>query len=341
MLDSLTSLSYPIIQYLGNEDIVLAFTNYDYSFVLFDYNSGLPVKKIKVDPDKFKGIGKISTSFTYNFYFINYDSIYLFNTDNEKVFLLDSSANIKRFFAVAPKDKNNTHAHTNFGELMQYRNGQLYLDAAPGMNLMHPDRPLKKNLVMTLDLASGKMNYDISFPELYTEAFWGEHLSECYTVYNPNENIFVRSFPIDHNLYVYNQQGQITQHYAGSKYIDHVTPLIFSNGNIKKKQFSETAEIDNYIHQRSYHRIYYDPYTKLYYRFVTNAIPDTKTGISTPFSIIVLDEHFNILVEQEFDNQEYWQVSMFISKEGLCLYRRTANEDELDYDIYRFDYNKK
>jgi Domain of unknown function (DUF4221) len=336
VLDSLTSLAYPIIQYVEKENLLVAFTTYDNSFVLFDYNTGKTIKKIHLDGDSRKGIGRISTSFTYNFHFLNYDSIYLFNADNGKIFLVDSTATIKHSYSVRPQQKSDYQPHSNFGELMAIDNGIIYLDASPGMNINKPERPLKNNIVAAFDPATGKMTYAVKYPDLYTAAYWGEHFNAYFSACNAEKGVFVRSFPMDHYIYEYDRMGNVSRHYAGSKHIDSVAPFLFTNGNVRLKDVPEEQEFDNYVAQNVYYRMYYDKYRKIYYRFISSKVVDWKKGISGPFSIVVLDKNLRILREQEFDSEKYRQVSMFVSREGLCLWRKDSDDDNVNYDLYQF-----
>jgi hypothetical protein len=282
------------------------------------------------------GIGRIPNSFEYDFNFISNDSIYLFNSGNGRIVLLDSTGRIRRKYSVAAKNPEGFRPRTNFGELMEISDQALFLNASPGMNILKPDYSGRGNLLATLNLGTGVISYSVKYPELYKEAFWGEHLYEYYSTYNRSQDCLVCSFPIDHNIYVYGPSGSVTKYYAGSKYIDSVTPYLYSVGNIDKKLVDEKKEVLNYIAQRSYYRIYYDPFAKLYYRFVTGTSSDPVAGKSTPFSIIVLDEKFREIAEQQFDAGRYSEVSMFVTGQGLNLQVLNSDEDQMTYDIFTF-----
>src|ERR1700754_3776843 len=117
LLDSTTSLSFGLMQYNEKENILVAFNSYDNSFVIFDYNTSAIVRKIRLSKDPAKGVGTFVNPFSYSFYFVNDDSILLFNKSKGKLFLVDGMATVKKVYSVVPHDKSFTQPVGTFGEL--------------------------------------------------------------------------------------------------------------------------------------------------------------------------------------------------------------------------------
>jgi hypothetical protein len=336
-LDSVTSLPYPIIQYADYDSLVIGFTTYNRSFVLFDYKSGEPKRKITLSGDPKKGVGTFSTSFSSSFYFINYDSILLFNENQSQIYLVDSAAVIKRSFSLAPKDKSYRQPGITHGELLYFANNHVYLSAAPGRNVFDVSAPLLENLMLDLNLQTGQISTAVKYPDNYGKAFWADQMSIVYTAWNPNKALFLESFPIDHAIYSWQPGSSAMQaHYAGSDSIMHVDPISFSTGKVKPSMEWYDKEMQMFRGQRTYSRILFDKYRNVYYRIVTNAFRNIgQNEKSTPFSIIILDENFTKIGEQNFDPAEYLECSMFVSPDGLCMLRLSSNEDVLRYDVFK------
>lgn len=102
------------------------------------------------------------------------------------------------------------------------------------------------------------------------------------------------------------------------------------------------------ISQTHYPRLIYDPYRRLYYRFAhiaraydPNELIDHKSIQKNPFSVIVLDEDFNIIKEVIFPGSTYNLYKAFVAEEGLYLPKTNIfyinlNEDEVTYEIFDF-----
>jgi hypothetical protein len=334
-LDSSVSLRYGLIQYSEKKNLLIGFNQFDNSFVFFDYNTSALIKKIKLPKDPVTGVGTYSNVFAYSFLFINYDSILLFNRTKGKLYLVDSSATIKRSYSVKPIDRSYTQPGGAFGELLFYARNKVFISAAPGRDIYNTNSSLRSNLVAILDLRSGGISLKLRYPELYGKAFWGEHLHMVYSAFNPDKGCFVYSFPIDHYLYVdsgdcVNATGAYKKVYAGSKDVVHVDPVSFDQGTVKP---DEKKEVSNLLNQRTYTQILYDQYAHVYYRFVS--AKDLGYGKKTNFSIVILDENLQKIGEQELDSKIYQSTSLVITKDGLCLTRKSNNEDELSYDIFK------
>lgn len=339
VLDSLTSLAYPIIQYVPKYNILVGFSSFNNTLVIYDYKTSAIRQKIGLSDDKEKGVGNFHTAFTYNFYFINYDSIVIFNQSEEKVFLVDSSARVLRSFSVKPTDKSHFPPRANLTDLMHYADGEVYLYSGPGRNIYNPRAPFLSNLMLLLNLKTGKTRTILKYPDQYSKATWGEHLYDFYTTYNSNEGKFVVSFPNDHYIYVLSHGSKPLQFYSGGDSVLHVNPFSFSTSNTKPNEDDIEKELNNLRIQRYYHRIFYDQFNNVYYRFVSPALKDFDKNLGTQFSIIILDKNFNKIGEQNFKREDYTQLSTFISSEGLCLLRDGDTEDKLEYDIYKLTVN--
>ena len=115
---------------------------------------------------------------------------------------------------------------------------------------------------------------------------------------------------------------------------------LLSGININPGKYELRAQSRHY-----YSLILYDQYRNVYYRLVGFPIPeediqsrDFERKYTRQFSIMVLDEQFNVLSEHLLPRFEYLlPQSIFISEEGLNIQKRTEDEDLMHFDVFKFN----
>lgn len=177
----------------------------------------------------------------------------------------------------------------------------------------------------------------IGYETLGTEFFYSRDF---------NGESFVYSFAFDEDIYVTSQSHRsVSKIKAKSRYIQQVNPSHsrppeFLDG-IKK--WSEIAMYGNLL---------YDKYRDVYYRV---SYPETEIGKTENypdiwqygrklFSILVLDNNFNIIGETLFPEYTYISTLMFIREDGLYISDSHYKNSDYDEDILsfkRFDLIKK
>lgn len=166
-------------------------------------------------------------------------------------------------------------------------------------------------------------------PELgYSRYFDGTHFVYSFSYM---EDIIVAS--VDHK--------DIRYFKAKSKYIDKI------NDPNEKRPSDMFIAAKRMCEAPFYGDLYYDPYRKVYYRI---AYPETemeknegKTYIEIwttgrkRFSIIILDEEFNVIGETLFPDYIYQSMSMFVEEDGLYIRSNHFKNPDYDEDKLVFD----
>lgn len=158
-----------------------------------------------------------------------------------------------------------------------------------------------------LDLSNGNVEYFTEYPNLYQKQNWGG--MNCYfPFFTSNEKgLLVVSYPVSHNLYVYNlKTGEKNTVNAGSSLFRVVSP--FPDKKIFKQELRD--EYVRYFETNYFYgSITYDKKQKRYYRMVWHPNENYgKTAEKTrKKSIIVFDEEFNFIGEVllPFDKNYY------------------------------------
>jgi hypothetical protein len=155
-----------------------------------------------------------------------------------------------------------------------------------------------------------------------------------------NEKEFIYSFYYDENIHITSVNHQeIHKYKVKSKFINNIKI------SKKKSNLYEMAKFD--YGDPCYGNLLYDPYRKIYYRFAYPGVelengPDyvnfTIFG-RKKFSIIILDEDFNVIGETLFPEWVYCPTIMFVSRHGLYICNNhpmnpSFNEDVLSFECF-------
>lgn len=249
----------------------------------------------------------------------------------------DSGRNVKRSYDVSHAFDGTLQLRLNSAEVLPVAQDKIYITGGPGRNMYAPNAPLPPNLLLTINREDGAQRLSVAYPSLFQKAKWGDFFHRYYSTYNNYTDEMIFSFPPDHNLVVVSPQGQVREVYAGSVFTERLRPFMFTKESRPKKK---DAEGINFLGQRTYRNIYFDRFANLYYRVVSNSIPEeeyknrSSNSKKSPFSIIILNSNFQKVGEQSFDANMYSSASIFISKDGLCLPTAESNDDKMVFDVF-------
>ena len=187
-----------------------------------------------------------------------------------------------------------------------------------------------------LDLESHAISYQVPYSDVYKESNWGGGLFRwIYAEYNPKTHNFIVSFPAEHDLFVFSENGDMQNKiYAGSDYIDVIASLP------KSKIFPLDAEEKTrfFVESHSYANIVYDPYRDLYYRVAEQKCNyKDAIGWKKNISIIILDSQFDKIGETLIGECDYnYRYAMFVNKQGLHI-PQGSSENMLCFNIYSYE----
>lgn len=179
----------------------------------------------------------------------------------------------------------------------------------------------------------------VRYPDIYRSGKSYNNLSTEFVSRCQNDKgEFVYSFPISHELFVYNKKELIKTVNCKSKYIEQfeVTP------DDKTQDLQYT--IKTYGTAPYYSKIYYDKYRHLYYRIAAHQMehkkPDGTLNFSwrdKSWSIIILDNDLNVLSEYLIPPHEYVQ-DLVITPDGVLLQKLLKPTDSRLFS--KFELNK-
>lgn len=171
--------------------------------------------------------------------------------------------------------------------------------------------------------------------KLFLKYYFTDYFSRDF-----NGEQFVYAFPNDENIYVTSLDHKDVKSYpAKSQYFNKVKYISADIGDAKilQKQMLENPRYGNLV---------YDKYRNVYYRI---AYPETDlskypnydvknfgdSGMIN-FSIIILDENFNVMGETLFPSGIYMSTVLFINEKGLCISDSHILNPDFDEDKLSF-----
>lgn len=278
-------------------------------------------------------------------YFINADSILIFNSNARKLYLLNGSEQVNRVYDLNPYfDKSYLSGFPSASSpLLKYKNYVFFINGITSYQKSFDRNQYK--MMMRLDLNTGKITSATPLPEIYEDGYWG-----ATPLYMPQMDIDVDkqtllvSYPVSHDVFNYNiDLQQIDQWEASSSKISLEPFDKVNNGYLYGKDMNFfTAANQKYREQSYYHAVLVDPYKKMYYRInkLELGIDKIRQGqILTPnFTISLFDENHQKVGESDvFDGEKYFHNHVFVTPKGLAIGRKdlnAADEDHIYFSLF-------
>ncbi|MDR2835140.1 MAG: DUF4221 domain-containing protein [Bacteroidales bacterium] len=275
----------------------------------YSLNSGELVKELKIPYRR-----KIS-----DFWLNNMSSIYFIPQYSSQILKYDNDNTIDTIIFFTPNDL----LKFDLGHLFEFLPtvlSQLYIkDSTYYVTNTFPEQGFLEEHRPFLIIDKNKINTKIGrFPKeiiIKGKTFFPFNLFPSFTI-NEKKNQITIVYNTDNNLYVYNDTVLIKKISCKSAFVTNLPKPI---NQLKNDEFNSEKINLRGLEFDFYAGIYYDNYNNLYYRTVklkNNSMNDLE---DYNFSIMILDENFNIIGEQLFNAKDYDFTSLLVTKEGVLL----------------------
>jgi hypothetical protein len=311
---------------------MLTFLNkYNSSIYFYDYAKGRYIRKTGYERE-----GPDAVLRPEGYYIKNMDSIYVFNLILTEVDLTDSAGHVKSRIPLQDGSSNwfvyyPQYMLSTVVPLIEIQ-GKLILTGLSPFSI--PDSLINKFRFMAyIDMKTSQTEFVHTYPEeLYgSNTNWeGGLATMVYPELSPDGEL-IHSFPVSHDLYITDKNTEACRTvYAGS----NVTGTVHSIDREPRGTPDEII-VTHYLQKDWYAAIRYDPWRKVYYRFMIQGIPNatSRTPIhKKPVIIILMDEQFNYLGETLIGTGEEWNwTNSFVTEEGLNIEYIDMDDLEEDY----------
>lgn len=315
-------------------DYLTLLNSYNNSIYIFDNSNQKLIKRISYDKEGANGILGMG-----GYYIRNMDSIYIYNRPLLEILLTDSTGKVKEHISLRNLDIDWTNNYPQYDlssvcPILE-KNGKLILT---GFSPFAIKESLLKKFHYTayIDINSKQVEFYHKYPmNLYGDDMnWDDPVfMQVYCAISPADNL-VHSFPISHNLII-NKFGsdEETIVYGGCNSASTISSIDWELFTAQKTP-TELVLL-HYLKQDLYGAIIYDPWRKVYYRFMQKGISDASTKNSMDEKQIVLilfDDEFNYLGEKMIGNGKNWYIqNAFVTDKGLNIQYLDQNDIEEQY----------
>lgn len=328
-LDSITTQNTVYIQVC--DSMTLAFLN-EPSFEIEFYNliNGQLINKISLSKD-----GPNATPGIESFYYQNEDSIWLYASWGNRLYLINSMGEVRisRDMLIPQSGLYTSNPYPQTTTPYVVKGKYHYLQ---GMNGANSEMSLPASSVV-YDWDSDSVFMGNIYPGCYgnydnlTSNWDAFSFRQTSCVLN-NDGKIVTSFPASDSIYVYNPWiDKRESYFAGLTEPIEIT---------SHKSNGYTDIFVNYITQYQYAGIVYDKFRKLYYRIVLHPYKDYDSNDlrnecrKKPISIIVLDEKFKKVGETMLPNNLYYPGNAFVTMEGLNIQVYSQDDDIMEFGVF-------
>lgn len=319
---------------------ILTFLNSRKNAICFyNYSDTTYLKQIDFQREGSNAVLSVS-----GYYIKSLDSIYLMNRPMIEIVLADSTAKVHNRIQLLDKtDKEWAMTHPQYmlsglAQMMIKENNLIIPGFAPFPKIMQKRDSFR--FMTAINIFTNDISYYHTYPEeLFGEnANWGGDLMQMvYQTFTPDGKLAF-SFPNSHNLYIADWNGnEMTAVYAGSNEAGTISSI---DCDLDMQPNNEEI-MSCYLEQDWYAGILYDPYRKVYYRYLQKAITSvtSKTSINDKIlAIIIMDEQFKYLGETEIGTIKQWNwTNSFVTEEGLNIeYNGTdiSDDDYLTFGVF-------
>ncbi len=305
--------------------------------LIYDIHNETLVKRVKFE---IEGPNAIEGGFSDGFMMTDCNHIYISSKVKPELYATDTADCIKRKMSYAETaDGYKPESCCMDNGAFQFIDGKLYLPQ--GVNFRFGKEVMEKSaLLCRLDTLSGEVEaLPVKFPKIGSSIHRGSpgNVNTDYQ-YCFNGQEFVYSFEYMDDLMVVNPlTHQVEYKVVRSRYIGEMKPF-------------STQSINDAVLQRelceypSYGKIIYDSCNKVYYRvaYVPQEIDKDVDALSLfragrkQFSIMILDEDFNVIGEHLFPSYTYNPQLSFVSKGKLYISLNNIMNPDYSDDVIRF-----
>lgn len=293
---------------------------------------------------KFDGEGPNEVGGVTDFYFHDFDSIFLIDRYRYQVSLADSSGKVLRRYRLKENDSNmpgedSVLPWVTSKSRIFLRGSYLFIPCIPDQDPFK-SRYIKENLLIKLDLKSGDYTTLLGYPTVYqTDDFWGnpDHIIPSIS---PSDDLdfMLISFPLADSIYRLNLKTEELEPYfwMGSNHLDPPIFIDFKDNQSDKMRHYQLGT-DYYF------SLNYDPFRKLYWRIVYKKYDEesldkmvNRKGAGKPNKkyMIVYDENLDRIGEFGLDSiPKFVGYDFIVLKDGS--YISVTPEDVEDEKIFQ------
>ena len=271
------------------------------------------------------------------FHMHNRDSIYLFHTREQVIYLCDQSGAVENRHIIPSFDGLSHRLVVSPWNRPIIRKDEMFISVLPYTTL---ENFYNYYCEYRYRMINGDGQSFLKYPTCYSGNQWWHVIGNEFSKAEHPDGRIVYSFPMSDSLCIADTETmKVETRPAASVYFDEFPPQPYEESN-------QRALIEYVATIPMYKQLLYDPYRRLFYRVVlhgqstTTSDDDKNYGKDRPWSIIIMNSDFVILGEQAFSERLYDFNQIFVCSAGLCMVdrrrkaRATPPDSVLTYTVY-------
>ncbi|UPK70630.1 DUF4221 family protein [Chitinophaga filiformis] len=295
------------------------------AIVIYEFASRKIIRHISL-----KNIFKQQRAYKTSVFVKTFDSIFM--TNQMTLYQLDGKGRIKRKIDFLEEPR---YEWAYFDNVVPpvFKDGYLYTGIRPYVNGVSFKALRQWRVLYAFDLVRGEASLHYLLPKNYRENLYGDNFLAYNYCLNDRGN-FVFNFPADTNIYETDLRETHFAYKAKSAFqANPITPV--------SKELLETDKGSlEYAFRHAYSSIYFDPYSKRYWRISKQKINlEEYKNRQRKLSIIILDEAMNVIGESEL-NEPIVINSIFFTPDG-AIYARVEPQNEYAIKYIRLRYRER
>lgn len=288
-------------------------------FLTYDINTGTIIKRTDFEKEGANGVIRPSGVIRVA------DDRYIVTSLAGGVYLVNDEGEVLKrqyFFSKEDMDAYPISTYRSYLYAPLLMKDSLFLFHLNGAGFPHQKEDWKTTpLFAHFDLSTGEKGYEEFFyPDLFSQ---DEILNICSYdsdfSYDSDGRSIAVSLMMSDSIYVWDKQNTVKAYNAKSRYFPNIHPTTY---NVSLGLADWTREERN---KPRYWHLIYDKYRKVYYRFaiMPYEIPQDVAPLGIQwgeeFSIVVLNDHFEVIGETRFPGNTYVYQMCFVGKKGLYI----------------------
>lgn len=348
-LDEETSAFNQALQVIEEDgiELVVFLNKLNNHLYKYDLSSGELIQKLPFTIEGPNGVGNLR-----NFFYHNRDSIFFSQDNATDIFISNESNN--RTYKIRTgrfnKDTRGRMPHVSEYAPILFNDGKInlispFVFSPYANNAPEEFKDIERSFfIYEYDLNNDStVQVDLTFPIEYKDNIYSPYYYLISQTHKPMEKEIIYSFFLSDSLIIYNTDNKSYRSVSAiSQSAYPKKPLTTAKSSLPDN--INSISYNSFISSLNYGKILYDPYQKLYYRFVEYPVSDHMKNeeISSrikQIGIIVIDENFKFLGEYSLGYGKYITSMAFVSKEGLNIFNYEKNfidESNMVFDIFKF-----
>lgn len=282
--------------------------------------------------------GPDGVGWTTDFYFHDFDSIFLIDRYSYKMFLVDSTSKLKKVYRLKESDGTNPDDSSVLAYSMENRKiiklgNSILIPAVPDIEPFETNYALS-NLVLEVNIENGEVKRKIGFPRSYQGEFRGDPDHFLPSFSSLYEQTLLVSYPIVDSIFSFDLESNELnpQFYSGSLLVNDISAADPSN-------WGNEQRINYQLAVPRHYSIIYDPYRKYFLRvsfggFDSESVSEMtkrRPALKPRKSSLVFHDISGRVIERFIVEGDYNPSEILVLQRGLFIAIKSELEDEKEY----------